>query len=64
MTSEVPNWYSGFILHDTGNSWKMLDLNETFICLKFSYRLLNSRMELYSVFQGGPLSFIAYRLAS
>lgn len=22
MTSKVPNGYSGFILHNTGNSWK------------------------------------------
>jgi len=43
---------------------KMLDLNETFICLKLSCQLLNFRMDLYSVFQGGLVSFIAYRLVS
>lgn len=45
------------ILVIAGN--KMLDLNGTFIYLKFSYQLLNSKMELYSLFQGGPVSSIA-----
>lgn len=50
------------ILVTAGNM--MLDLNETLICLKFSYQLLNSRMEPYSVFQGRLVNFIACRLAS